>query len=120
MISQNTLEIAQRTVEELRRRGEHEQAQAIEALVEASRDETLPSLDLLTSTKAGELLGVSGQTIKNWVRQGRLQGYRVGGRIMVPKEIVADYVRRARQSLELAVLSDEEAAQLVEEGRRTR
>jgi excisionase family DNA binding protein len=118
VISDQTLQIARRTAEELRQRGELESAQAIEALVEAAREDALPSLDLLTTTEAGDLLGVSGQTIKNWVRQGRLQGYRAGGRIMVPKDVVVEYVRRARRSLDLHVLSDAEAADLVEEGRR--
>ena len=86
----------------------------------AARDDALPSLELLTSTEAGDLLGVSGQTIKNWVRQGHLRGYRVGGRIMVPKDVVAEYVRRARQSLDLEVIPDEEAARLGRETRRSR
>lgn len=120
MITQETLEIAKATAEDLRRRGEHEQAQAIEALVEAAREEAVPSLDLLTSAQAGDLLGVTGQTIKNWVRQGRLTGYRVGGRIMIPKQAVVDYVRRARSSLDLEEIADVEAAQLVTEGRKQR
>lgn len=93
-------------------------AAAIDALVNASRDDALPSLDLLTSSEAGDVLGVTGQTIKNWVRQGRLGGYRVGSRIMVPKDGVTDYVRRASGSLDLDEVSDEEAADLVAEGRR--
>ena len=117
MISREMLQIAKRTAEELRLRGEHERAEAIETLVEAARDEAVPSLDLLTTTQAGELLGVTGQTIKNWVRSGQLAGFRVGGRIMIPRDVVADYVRRARASLELAPLSDTEAAELVAEGR---
>ena len=120
MISEETLQIARRTAEELRQRGGDERAQAIEALVDAAQQDTLPSLDLLTTTEAGNVLGVSGQTIKNWVRQGQLQGYQVGSRIMVPKETVAEYVRRARGSLELDVISDEDAASLVDEGRRSR
>jgi hypothetical protein len=39
---------------------------------------------------------------------------------MVPKDVVAEYVRRAHRSLELDVISDEEAVSLVEEGRRPR
>jgi excisionase family DNA binding protein len=120
MISDKTLQIARRTAEELRQRGEDEPAQAIEALVDAAQPDALPSLDLLTTTVAGDVLGVSGQTIKNWVRQGQLPGYRVGGRIMVPRDVLAEYVRRARRSLELDVISDEEAASLVEKGRRAR
>jgi len=117
MVSNETLEIARKTAEELRARGEHERAQAIEALVQVAEEDALPSLDLLTSTQAGDLFGVSGQTVKNWVRQGRLTGYRVGGRIMVPRAAVAEYVRRARKSLDLEVLSDGEAERLVANGR---
>jgi excisionase family DNA binding protein len=120
MISDETLRIAEETAAELRERGAQEQAQAIEALLEVARDEAIPALDLLTSTQAGDLLGVSGQTIKNWARQGRLAAYRVGGRIMVPKDAVADYVRRARTSLDLTEVSDDEAERLVSEGRTRR
>jgi excisionase family DNA binding protein len=120
VISEDTLQTARQTARELRQRGEHERATAIEALVDAAREDALPSLDLLTSTQAGELLGVSGQTVKNWVHQRHLSGYRVGGRIMVPAEAVKEYVRRARQSLELEVIPDEEAARLVEGGRGPR
>ena len=118
MVTQETLQLARTAAQELRQRGEHARAEAIDALVAASRDEALPSLDLLTSSEAGDVFGVTGQTIKNWVRQGRLGGYRVGGRIMVPKAVVTDYVRQARRSLDLEEVSDEEAANLVTEGRR--
>lgn len=117
MISNETLQIAQRTARDLHQQGEHERARAIEALVKAAHRDTTPGLDLLTSTEAGKLVGVSGQTIKNWVRQGQMQGYRVGSRVMIPRSVVVDYVRRARCSLDLAVIPDEEAADLVEEGR---
>lgn len=120
MLSPDKLRAAKRTAEELRQRGEVEGAQAIEALIQAAEGDTLPALDLLTSTQTGDLFGVSGQTIKNWVRQGKLSGYRVGARIMVPKTAVEEYVRRAGQSLDLEEVSDEEAARLVEEGRRHR
>jgi excisionase family DNA binding protein len=117
MITERTLEIARATAADLRRQGESERARAIDALVEAVADETVPALDLLTSTQAGELLGVTGQTTKNWVRGGQLAGFRVGGRIMVPRDAVAEYLQRACRSLELDVLSDDEAARLVAEGR---
>jgi excisionase family DNA binding protein len=117
MITERTLDIARTTASDLRQRGEEERARAIDALVDAVRDEAVPPLDLLTSTQAGELLGVTGQTIKNWVRSGQLAGFRVGGRIMVPREAVADYVQRARRSLDLDVLGDDEAARLVAEAR---
>jgi excisionase family DNA binding protein len=118
MVTQETLRLARTAAEESRQRGEYDRAKAIDALVEASRDEALPTLGVVTSSEAGDVLGVTGQTIKNWVRQGRLAGYRVGGRIMIPKEALADYVCRARGSLDLDDVSDEEAADLVAEGRK--
>jgi hypothetical protein len=76
MVTQETLRLARTAAEELRQRGEFDRAKAIDALVEASRDEALPALDVVTSSAAGDVLGVTGQTIKNWVRQRRLAGYR--------------------------------------------
>lgn len=117
MITEQTLTIAKTTAAELRKRGEPDKAQAIEALVEAANQMTIPTLDLLTTTETGNLFGVTGQTIKNWVRHGRFPGYRVGSRIMIPREVVEEYVRRAGPSLSLEELSDEEAARLVAEER---
>ena len=116
MVTQDTIQLARATAAELRERGEKERARAIDALVEAVRQEAIPSLDLLTSGEAGNLLGVTGQTVKNWVRHGRLPGFRIGERIMVPKKAVADYVQRAKRSLDLDEVTDEEAARLVAEG----
>jgi excisionase family DNA binding protein len=117
MISERARELARAAAAELRQHGQDDRAEAIEALVEATRDESIPALDFLTTTRAGELLGVSGQTIKNWVRDGHLAGYRVGGRIVIPREAVEEYVRRARGSLDLEEIPDDEAAALVAEGR---
>ncbi len=72
MITEQTIKEARTAVEELRRRGESDRAEAIEALIDAVRDDVVPALDLLTTTQTGNLLGVSGQTIKNWVRGGTL------------------------------------------------
>lgn len=118
MVSERTLRAARMAAERLRDDGDLESADAITTLVAAVRDESVPTLDLLTTSQAGDLFGVSGQTIKNWVRRGRLAGYRVGGRIMIPKEAAAAYVQRARQALDLDEVSDGEAARLVAEGRQ--
>ena len=118
MITTTTQAVAKAAAAELRRRGETEQVEAIEALIATVGEEVAPSLDLLTSMEADNLLGVTGQTIKNWVREGRLAGYREGGRIMVPKEAVAEYAARARSSLDLDDLPADEAARLVDEARR--
>lgn len=117
MVTARTLKLAQRTADNLRQRGEVAEAKAIETLVKAVGDDQLPSLDLLTTSQAGDLLGVTGQTIKNWVRQGRLPAYRVATRIMVSKDAVSDYVRRAGSSLDMEDISDAQAARLVAQGR---
>ena len=118
MLTEATRALAERMAEDLRRRGEEEPAQVIETLVREAQGNAAAPLDLLTSTQAGELLGVTGQTIKNWVREGNLDGYRIGGRIMIPRQVVEHYVSRAGISLDLEEVSDEEAARLVAEGRR--
>jgi excisionase family DNA binding protein len=118
MISDRTIRMAEDAAAALRQRGEADRAGAVEALIEAAREQALPTLDLITTTEAGELIGVTAQTIKNWVRDGRLRGFRVGGRIMIPTEAISEYVRRARGSLDLEEMSDVEAAALVAEGRQ--
>lgn len=42
----------------------------------------------MTTGEAAALIGVSLQTIKNWTRQGRLGGSRVGGRTLVTRASV--------------------------------
>ena len=74
--------------------------------------------DRSSGMEAGDLLGTSGQTIREWMRDRQIAEYRVGGRIMVPRGTVAAYVGRARSSLDLDDIPPDEAARLVDEGRR--
>jgi len=158
MVTGEAVDTLRETVEELRRCGEAQRAEAIETvLIENQRlreslalirelsagregagqargeePSYIPSvaarravsrayqpvdLNLLTSTEVGDLVGVTGQTIKNWVKEGRMKAYRIGSRIMVPREIVEEYVRSAGESLDLDDCSPEEAARLVDEAR---
>ncbi|MDQ2827819.1 MAG: helix-turn-helix domain-containing protein [Chloroflexota bacterium] len=158
MVTDTAVDTLRETVEELRRRGEAQRAEALETvLVEngrlreslalirelsdsraelgqtrgaapsyipsvaarraASRTQQPVDLDLLTSTEVGDLVGVTGQTIKNWVKEGRMKAYRIGSRIMVPREVVEAYVRSAGESLDLDDCSPEEAVRLVNEAR---
>lgn len=73
--------------------------------------------DVPLAPVAGNLIGATGCTIKQWVSSG-IPAYRVGDRISIPRETVEEYVRRARTSLDLDELSDEEATALVREGRQ--
>lgn len=36
--------------------------------------------ELISSRKAGEILGVSTETLRRWEKQGRLQAYWIGGK----------------------------------------
>lgn len=68
--------------------------------------------------EVGDLEGATGQQIEEWVREGRYSSYRVGGNLVVPREIMEEYVRVAGTALELDDLSPEEAARVVAEGRK--
>jgi excisionase family DNA binding protein len=41
--------------------------------------------ELLTVSQAAEALGASSQTIRNWIRSGRLDGVRIGHRFLIPR-----------------------------------
>lgn len=116
MISEQAVAAAKRAADKLRQEGDDEAAEAVDALLRAASS-PIPPLDYYTTTEAGNLLRVTGQTIKNWVGQGRLPGYRIGGRIVVSKAAVEDYARRAGASLDLDDLTDDEAASVVAEDR---
>jgi len=81
---------------------------------------------LLTSTQAGEMLNVSARTIKNWVNDGKLFGYRIGNRVMIPRAVTEAYLRGAAirpetnpQVDENWEMSDDEAAEAVRRDRHT-
>lgn len=112
---------AQAAIAQLRQRGDSTTADVVVELLQALPErEAVPALDVLTTTETGDLIGVTGQTIKNWVKAGTFPGYRVGSRIMISRAVVEEYVHRARTSLNVEELSDEEAAELIREGRRLR
>jgi hypothetical protein len=117
VLDQRTVDIVRTIAAELRRRGEEERAAAVETVLHAA---LLASPSPPTAADQGamaDLVGVDGQTLRRWVEEGRYTGYRAGP-LAVPREIVEEYVRRARTSLDLDSVPDEEAARLVAEGRR--
>jgi excisionase family DNA binding protein len=72
-----------------------------------------------TVSEAAELVGVSGQTIKNWISRGLMKGFRLGGRIVIPRVELDDYrpMAEASKGIELPV-SREEIVAAVQAGRR--
>jgi excisionase family DNA binding protein len=72
-----------------------------------------------TVSEAADLIGVSGQTIKNWISRSLLKGYRLGGRIVIPRTELDDYrpIAEAFSALE-PTPSDEEIVEEIRAGRR--
>ena len=116
MVTDGLLEIARRTAADLRRRGEPECAQAIEALIDTVSARDVPVSEPVSDSVA-DLVGVDVQTLRQWVQEGRYTGYRIGP-LPIPNEFVQEYVRRARTSLDLEAIPEAEVARLVAEGRR--
>ena len=55
-----------------------------------------PADPLITTTEAAQLLGVrSVNSIKRWVREGLLEGYRRGGRVLVSRNSVERMVHES-------------------------
>lgn len=72
-----------------------------------------------TVSEAAELIGVSGQTVKNWISRGLMKGYRLGGRIVVPRDELDDYRAMAEASKGIDPLpSREEVVAAIQAGRK--
>ncbi|MHB1415981.1 MAG: helix-turn-helix domain-containing protein, partial [Chloroflexota bacterium] len=55
----------------------------------SQRREPFAETDLLTTGQAADALGLrSVNTVKRWVREGALEGFRRGSRILIPRESV--------------------------------
>jgi excisionase family DNA binding protein len=77
--------------ERLRAEGRPDLAQEVLVAAAALRDDSAaaPPTDLLTTGDAARLLGIhSLNTIKRWAREGILDGYRRGGRVLVSRASV--------------------------------
>lgn len=109
-------------IEELRQSGRDADADAIafvRDLAELALAEhgELGRRELLTTGQAGLALGVSDQTVRNWVAAGRLPAVRRGTRTMVPRDAVLEEIERSRIGPQKGLpTSDDEAA--ITAGRR--
>jgi len=93
-------------------------AQLVEALT-AAQAEPETTRPYYTVSEAAEFVGVSGQTVKNWVSRGMLKGYRLGGRIVIPRGELDDYRSMAEASKALdPTPSREEFIETIRAGRR--
>jgi excisionase family DNA binding protein len=82
------LEALRQRLEELGQAELAAEAAAIGASLRG-RGAVAPRGGVMTTGEAAELLGVSSvNTIKRWAREGRLEGYQRGGRVMVSRASV--------------------------------
>ena len=105
-------------IEELRRTGRDDDAEAVafvRDLAERALAERRPtrSRDLLTTGQAGLALGISDQTVRNWVAAGRLPAVKRGVRTMIPREAILEEIERSRvRPLQATATPGQEAASL--------
>jgi excisionase family DNA binding protein len=106
--------------QELRDRGLVDEAQVVADLVkELTTLRPLTDRPFYTSTEAAAIIGVSAQTIKNWVSRDMIKGYRVGGRIAVAREEVERYRELAASLKDLEPIpTREEVIDLIRQGRK--
>jgi excisionase family DNA binding protein len=87
-----------RLEEKLEQRGAGDlarEAAAIAASLEGQSVVPEPTGGLVTTGEAAELLGIrSVNTVKRWIRDGLLNGYQRGGRLMVSRSSIARIVEQ--------------------------
>jgi excisionase family DNA binding protein len=100
------LEVVRGVMEDLAARGQAEQAEALgKVLAVAAAALGRPAgerREYLTTGQAADVLGVSRQTIVNWVQGGQLPGVRLGGRTLVHRDAVLGEVERLAQARPVA------------------
>lgn len=104
----------------LEEQGATEDAQVVEQLVrELTAAQPKTERPYYTVSEAAELIGVSGQTVKNWISRGMLKGYRLGGRIVIPRAELDDYrpIAEALKGLDPTPPTEEIVA-AIQRGRR--
>jgi excisionase family DNA binding protein len=104
----------------LEERGAADDAKVVERLVqELTSARPKAERPYYTVSEVAELIGVSGQTVKNWISRDMLKGYRLGGRIVIPRSELDDYRSMAEASKSIEPLpSREEIVDAIREGRR--
>jgi excisionase family DNA binding protein len=98
MLARKTIRLAQLGIRLLEQQGEGEKARAIAEVLDAATGTAAAGDQYLTTGQVARALGVTTQTIHNWIRDGRLPAARLGGRTVVHR----DSVLRTLEELEKA------------------
>ncbi len=114
-LSRSDADTIREVVSRLRAEHAEREATAIERLMQqalSSPDSMVALAGYMTTGEAAGLIGVSLQTIKNWVRQERLVGSRVGGRTLVTRASVQAFFDSLSSAPEQAESDDVAAADI--------
>lgn len=100
MVRVQELEAVQGLVADLHARGQDDQARALEKVLELAvsvlADRPIPPRrrEYLTTSQAAAALGVSRQTLKDWVQAARLRSLVLGGRTLIHRDDVQEQLDR--------------------------
>jgi excisionase family DNA binding protein len=89
-------------IEELEGAGRNEDAHAVKLIRDlaeqaiAANPRPDRARELLTTGQAAMALGISDQTVRNWVAAGRLAAVKRGVRTMIPRQSVLEEIERSR------------------------
>ena len=93
--STNILLRSRRLAQDLRREGRMEDAAVVEQLVQ-NLEQQAARAPYATTGEIARQLGVSRQTVVNWIKRGFLPGVKLGGRLVVPAAELARVEEMAR------------------------
>ena len=80
----------QALADDLRQEGRDQDADVLQSLLSVAEREIKPGLYLTTGQVAARL-GVSRQTVVNWIKRGVIPGARLGSRLVVPTNALERY-----------------------------
>jgi excisionase family DNA binding protein len=86
---------SRRLAQDLRQEGRLEDAEVVDQLVQ-SLEQQAPRSQYATTGEIARRLGVSRQTVVNWIKRGFLPGVKLGGRLVVPTSELARVEEIAR------------------------
>jgi excisionase family DNA binding protein len=110
LISMNILTRSRLLAQNLRQEGRTEDAAIVDALVQSLEQQAERS-QFATTGEVAKRLGVSRQTVVNWIKRGFLPGVKLGGRLVVPTAELA----RVEEVARLLDMVDEERPQATPE-----
>ncbi|HEV8634125.1 MAG TPA: helix-turn-helix domain-containing protein [Chloroflexota bacterium] len=100
------LDLVRGVMQDLAARGQAEQAEALGKVLAVAAaalgERSGHQREYLTTGQAADILGVSRQTIVNWVGGGQLPGVRLGGRTLLHRDAVLGEVDRLKEARPVA------------------